>query len=361
MPSRRSVLTSRSTPCLVRTNRIVRPVAGGDLGDDARLRGGVDDEQVVLHRLDLRGGRGDRAGHRVVQVAADQRGDVAVERGGEQQPLPVGRGEVEDRADLGQEPHVGHPVGLVDRGDRRPAERSQVRWLVWSVSRPGVATSRSIPRCSSAAWRLNDMPPTTEVTVRPSAFAYGASGVDDLLRELAGGHEDQAAGPAGLGPAAGEPGQHREAEGQRLARAGLAAAEQVAPGEGRRAAWRPGSGTAAVKPPAVQRAQRRARAGRARRRWASRTPGRSRAPRRASPWRDGAGAPGPRETAGASGVARRPRDGAATRRSPSAGHGERSGEDKKYLRDVARRAKRCSAEMAAAEDHRDEPGRAVAP
>ena len=51
------------------------------------------------------------------------------------------------------------------------ADRSQVRWLVWSVSRPGVATSRSIPRCSSAACRLNDMPPTTEVTVRPSALA----------------------------------------------------------------------------------------------------------------------------------------------------------------------------------------------
>ena len=50
-------------------------------------------------------------------------------------------------------------------------DRSQVRCLVWSVSRPGVATSRSIPRWSSAAWRLKDIPPTTEVTVRPSALA----------------------------------------------------------------------------------------------------------------------------------------------------------------------------------------------
>ena len=54
-------------------------------------------------------------------------------------------------------------------------DRSQVRCLVWSVSRPGVATSRSIPRCSSAAWRLKDIPPTTEVTVRPSALAYGST------------------------------------------------------------------------------------------------------------------------------------------------------------------------------------------
>ena len=55
------------------------------------------------------------------------------------------------------------------------SERSQVRWSVWSVSRPGVAISRSTPRLSSAACRLNDIPPTTEVTVRPIALANGAS------------------------------------------------------------------------------------------------------------------------------------------------------------------------------------------
>ena len=124
------------------------------------------------------------------------------------------------------------------------SDRSQVRWLMWSVSRPGVATSRSTPRCSSAACRLKDMPPTTEVTVRPSALAKGHERVDDLRASSRVGHQDEAARAAGLRPVAGEPGQQREAEGEGLAGAGLAAAEQVAPGEGRRAGWRPGSGTA---------------------------------------------------------------------------------------------------------------------
>ena len=53
------------------------------------------------------------------------------------------------------------------------ADRSHVRWVVWSVSLPGVATRTSTPRCSSATCRLNDMPPTTKVVVRPIALANG--------------------------------------------------------------------------------------------------------------------------------------------------------------------------------------------
>ena len=55
------------------------------------------------------------------------------------------------------------------------ADRSHVRWLTWSVSLPGVATSTSTPRCRSAAWRWKDRPPTTQPVDRPSADANGAS------------------------------------------------------------------------------------------------------------------------------------------------------------------------------------------
>ena len=51
----------------------------------------------------------------------------------------------------------------------------------------------------------------------------------DLEGELAGGHEDEAAGPLRLGPA--DAGEQREAEGERLARAGLGLAAHVAAGE----------------------------------------------------------------------------------------------------------------------------------
>ena len=129
IPSRRRILTSRSTPCLVRTNRIVRPSRAA-ISVTTRGLAAVSTTSrwcSIVSTCDV--DEVDRAGHRVVQVAADDRGDLAVERGGEQQPLPVGGGEVEDRADLGQEAHVGHPVGLVDRGDldRREVAGALVR------------------------------------------------------------------------------------------------------------------------------------------------------------------------------------------------------------------------------------------
>ena len=58
--------------------------------------------------------------------------------------------------------------------------------------------------------------------------------VGDLLGELAGGDQDEPARrrrPCGASRR-GEPGQHRQAEGEGLARAGLRAAEDVTAGEG---------------------------------------------------------------------------------------------------------------------------------
>ncbi|MFS8524422.1 MAG: hypothetical protein FWJ83_06100, partial [Limnochordales bacterium] len=50
----------------------------------------------------------------LVLVAAGQLGDFPVERRREQQRLAGRGGLVEEPADLGHEPHVGHPVGFVD-------------------------------------------------------------------------------------------------------------------------------------------------------------------------------------------------------------------------------------------------------
>ena len=52
----------------------------------------------------------------------------------------------------------------------------------------------------------------------------------DLLRQLAGGDEDDARGVVGLGAA--HAGEHRDAEGEGLAEAVGARPEKVAPGEG---------------------------------------------------------------------------------------------------------------------------------
>jgi hypothetical protein len=210
----------------VRTNRIVRPSRAAI---SVTTRG--DDQQVVLHRLDLGRGRRDRAGHRVVQVAPDQRGDLAVQRRREQQPLPLGRREVEDGADLGQEAHVGHPVGLVDRGD---LDRGQVaRALVRVVGEPARRGDQQV----DPTLQLGGLPVERHAAHhrghgQAERLGVGHDGVDDLLRELAGRDEDEAARAPGLRAPTVQAGQQREAEGQGLARARLATAQQVAPGEG---------------------------------------------------------------------------------------------------------------------------------
>ena len=70
----------------------------------------VGDLALLLHRLGLVVGR-------VRLVVPDQHVDVAVERGGEEHRLALLVGHVEEAADLGQEPHVGHAVGLVDHDE----------------------------------------------------------------------------------------------------------------------------------------------------------------------------------------------------------------------------------------------------
>ena len=60
---------------------------------------------------------GDLVATGFVLVAADEHVDRTVERGREQQRLALGRGQVEQALDLGQEAHVGHAVGLVDHDD----------------------------------------------------------------------------------------------------------------------------------------------------------------------------------------------------------------------------------------------------
>ena len=62
----------------------------------------------------------------------------------------------------------------------------------------------------------------------------------DLHRELAGRHEDQGARCRRARRRARQPGEHGQAEAERLARAGLRAADDVATLEGRPAGWLPG-------------------------------------------------------------------------------------------------------------------------
>jgi hypothetical protein len=166
-----------------------------------------------------------------VQVLADQLVHVAVERRGEQHALAVLRGQVEDGADLGHEAHVGHLVGLVQRGE---AHVGQVAGALADVVRQ--AARRRDQEVDTTAQRVDLTRERRAADDHAGRQAERAGvrgeGFLDLHRELTGGHQDQCARHERLGPLTREAGQQCQTERQRLAGARLAATEHVPAREG---------------------------------------------------------------------------------------------------------------------------------
>ena len=168
-----------------------------------------------------------RAG--LLLVVADEHVDVAVERGREQQRLAIVGREVEDLADLGQEAHVGHAVGLVDHD-----ELDGVELDVAAVEQVHQAAGAGHGDVDAAAQRVELLAEAVAAVERLDEAAAGAGQqgqlVADLRGQLTGRHEHEALGAAGLGLA--DAGDHRDAEGDGLARPGGGLAAEVAAGEG---------------------------------------------------------------------------------------------------------------------------------
>jgi hypothetical protein len=185
----------------------------------------------VLGRRRVVAGALDLVPRRVLEVAADQGVDLAVQGGREQQPLGVGTGLVEQLLHDGEEAEVGHEVGLVDDADLDLGEGGLA--LADQVLQPAGGGDDDV----DAAAQLGDLAVHRGAAVdggelQAHGLAERGQGVGDLLGQLARGHEDQRAG--GARAAAGgeaQAGQHRQAEGQRLAGAGGGLAQHVAPGE----------------------------------------------------------------------------------------------------------------------------------
>ena len=106
-------------------------------------------------------------------------------------------------------------------------------WLIRSCSRPGVAMMTSTPRRSCWIWRYIGRAAVDGGELHADGLAERGQVVVHLLGQLAGRHQDQAArGAAALLDLGADAGEQRQAEGQRLARAGGGLAEHVAAGEG---------------------------------------------------------------------------------------------------------------------------------
>ena len=180
------------------------------------------------HVLDVRLRVADLMAYGVALVVAREHGDVAVEGGGEEQGLAVVRGAVEEALHPRQEAHVGHAVGLVDDDDFDLVEvhvalADQVREAA------GAGDEHVHPSSEGALLGL-----VADAAVDgDNAAATGAGDRSelalDLVRELTGGCEHQAARAARL--RALDVDQQRQAEGERLAGAGRGARADIAAGE----------------------------------------------------------------------------------------------------------------------------------
>ncbi len=89
-------------------------ICGDDRSGDLHLVHLVDLEEDMGHVLDRDPLLDDLVTGRLFLVAPDQRVDDSVESGREQQGLVPAVNVAKDPFDLGQEPHVGHPIRLVD-------------------------------------------------------------------------------------------------------------------------------------------------------------------------------------------------------------------------------------------------------
>ena len=128
---------------------------------------------------------------------------------------------------------------VISTSSRRQTPRS-----IRSPSRPGVATMISTPRAQRVDLPVVRHAADGGLEEDADGLAERHQRVVDLHGELPGGHQDQGPGVQRPGPAAlGEPGEQRQAEGEGLAGAGLAAAEHVPAGERVRQGGRAGSRT----------------------------------------------------------------------------------------------------------------------
>ncbi len=205
-------------------------VAGGDLRRRGVLVLVLHVQHVVLHRGDGAGRGVDRVDDGVVQVVPDQPVDVAVQGGGEQHPLAVGKHLIEQLRHLRHEAHVGHLVGLVEDGDGDPVQPA-----VAPVDEVLEAAGRGHDDLGAAAQGAR-LPADRQTAdhrgePQPQRAGVGGEGVGDLLGQFPGGDEDQGQRLPGLGPLSGRTGQQREPEGEGLAGTRAATAQDVPAGQ----------------------------------------------------------------------------------------------------------------------------------
>ena len=217
--------------------RLVDGAGADEVAQQLALALAVDRVDDLRH--ERRGGvaRRDLDRRRLVQEAAGERPDLLGERRREQQVLAAGGQDVEDAADVADEAHVEHAIGLVEDEDldRREVDRPLADMIE-------QATGRGDDEVDPAPERVGLRRKADAAVDRGGADApvatVDADALLDLERELAGRGEDEGADR----PAAGaridvrwaQALEQRQHEGRRLAGAGLGVGHEVTAGEDER-------------------------------------------------------------------------------------------------------------------------------
>ena len=206
------------------------PVARRDGVGHRSLVARLHDEDVVAHRGDRALGRVHLVADRVDQVTLDEAVDLVLQRRGEEHPLAAFGHQVEQFGDLGQEAEVGHLVGLVEHRDLDVVQRAGA--AVDQVTQPARSSDENVNSPLQRGDLVGHRGATADhLQLQTEHIAVGLERVGDLHGQLTGRGEDDGARTVPRSGATGEAGQRREAEAERLAGAGTAAAEDVLAGE----------------------------------------------------------------------------------------------------------------------------------
>jgi len=146
---------------------------------------------------------------------------------GEKEVLPTGGEQFQDAADVVDEAHVEHAVGLVEDED---LDLGKVEGALPGVVEEAARRGHEDVHAATEAvdLRVHAHPAEDHGGGEMEALAVGRDALADLGGEFARGGEDEAARAAGARTTRGEALQHRQGEGRRLAGTGLGAAHQIA-------------------------------------------------------------------------------------------------------------------------------------
>ena len=203
---------------------------GEELADDAQLLAFVADEGRLVDRLvGLRDGDIDLRG--VAQDGLGQLADLRRQRRRKHDRLPLLRHMGDDLHDVLRETHVEHTVGLVEN------QALDVREVDAAVLQVGNHTPRGGDHHVGAHQHaaLLDIPALAVAAAVDHRRGDGGIVGEalkllvDLLRQLARGHDDERLDHIVLVALDQQPVEQRQRIGRGLARAGLGAADQVAP------------------------------------------------------------------------------------------------------------------------------------